>query len=723
MFDEVHDDDDDYDDDMLSETEEPLVTKSDLNKSTSKKNDFEINKNQKRLMQVKRFLNKLTMHFVCKIHKLSHSITLRQDHVSLKIRPFECPKMYQQPKEKCIIVDNTIEEPSDFSPNIFLLSFQKHVSHLKNFIKTLVQKRSRKVVDVYMYMFMCEFINFFVLLFGYSDFALQFEENRIDNNVITYIEDNEIPTSLLFILLVQFLLIIFDRALYLRKNMIGKVIFHFCIIFAIHIWMFFLLPATTGRSFNSTAAPIIYYIFKCIYLLLSAFQIRCGYPARILGNFQMKHYNIKHLIGFKLFMLTPFLYEIRTLTDWVFTDTSLTISEWLNVESIYSKIFMIKCNRNTTGNIPRGTKEKKYKKYLIGGGLTMTLILLLWFPLALFAYSGALGQQSIPSEVSVSFRIGNFESIYEAVAEKDNILPFNDGNWNNISSIYSKRSVATSFLNQYKPEDVVAVRLISNSSKIWNISPSQRNKLLMDLKSTTKVVCRFTYIITHLTLKTIGAVQQTGYSEYKIESSVREKLVEMLENQNNTKSVEIPQIFPKILNVQKSGKIKPIPQLSWSDKKSDQFKSYYRNIILSFYETDDGDWWQIKEQCNDKLHQDYFVHFPNGDCKHHMTMYLFNDKVFPSAFNKIAVKGIAGLYATIILVTSRSLRNTIFMNRSSSIIIEELPNVDRILILCKDIYLARESMDFKLEEDLYAKLIFLYRTPDTLIKWTKQKNQ
>lgn len=92
-------------------------------------------------------------------------------------------------------------------------------------------------------------------------------------------------------------------------------------------------------------------------------------------------------------------------------------------------------------------------------------------------------------------------------------------------------------------------------------------------------------------------------------------------------------------------------------------------------------------------------------------------------FMNFKINRIVGLYATIILFGSRSLRNTIFMNRSASIMIEELPNVDRILTLCKDIYLARESMDFKLEEDLYAKLLFLYRTPDTLIKWTKQKNE
>lgn len=79
---------------------------------------------------------------------------------------------------------------------------------------------------------------------------------------------------------------------------------------------------------------------------------------------------------------------------------------------------------------------------------------------------------------------------------------------------------------------------------------------------------------------------------------------------------------------------------------------------------------------------------------------------------------VIGIYSTFVFLASRYFRG-LFSGGSSNIMFSELPYVDRILQLCLDIYLVRESLEFALEEDLFAKLIFLYRSPETMIKWTR----
>lgn len=54
---------------------------------------------------------------------------------------------------------------------------------------------------------------------------------------------------------------------------------------------------------------------------------------------------------------------------------------------------------------------------------------------------------------------------------------------------------------------------------------------------------------------------------------------------------------------------------------------------------------------------------------------------------------------------------------------DQLPNVDRILKLVRSVYMVRENKQFLLEEELYAKIIFLYRSPETMIKYTRPKKR
>lgn len=46
-------------------------------------------------------------------------------------------------------------------------------------------------------------------------------------------------------------------------------------------------------------------------------------------------------------MLVPFLFELRAVMDWIWTDTSMTIMDWFKMEDIFANIYQIKVYRST----------------------------------------------------------------------------------------------------------------------------------------------------------------------------------------------------------------------------------------------------------------------------------------------------------------------------------------------------------------------------------------
>ncbi|XP_053696010.1 piezo-type mechanosensitive ion channel component isoform X3 [Sabethes cyaneus] len=665
------------------------------------------------------------------VDKQRETLIIRQDAVTeLTMVKVEEGADRQLPEDTVngtalVCVTHHSEDSADYFPQIVKHSFLKYTANVKDFFSQLLDRQSRKTADVYGYLFLCDFINFFVILFGFSAFGTQ----EGDGGVLSYFEENKVPMTFLLMLIIQFFLIVVDRALYLRKYMVGKILFQFFLIIGLHIWMFFVLPATTERSFNATNPPVYYYLIKCFYLLFSAYQIRCGYPARILGNFVTKGFTMINFTGFKLFMTIPFLFELRTLMDWIWTDTSMTLFDWLKMEDIFTNVYQLKCMRQLEEDLPapRGQKKGSLVKYLMGGGMMFGIILLIWFPLALFAFSNAVGEPNLPYDVSVSLRIGPYEPVYMMSAQDNNIHGLNDQQWEKFMLPYSKDKTALTFLSNYEPVDVAAVKLGANSTSIWNISPPDKARLLNDLNTTATLTCRFRYTINRKShsKENPGTVSEEKSYELEPDDPARAALVKMLATDTNM-TVSLPYLMPKFLKVKNSGTVKPIHQLIPA-ADTDESERNYRNITLRLFQTHMNNtiplfWWEVKENCTDPTSA-MFINMPYADCFSHLVMYMFNDKIFPSTISSIAAGGIIGIYSTLILVFSRMLRTSIFSGASSKIMFEDLPYVDRVLQLCLDIYLVRESLEFTLEEDLFAKLIFLYRSPETMIKWTRPKNE
>ena len=109
--------------------------------------------------------------------------------------------------------------------------------------------------------------------------------------------------------------------------------------------------------------------------------------------------------------MIPFLLELRALMDWMWTDTTLSITSWLQMEDIFANIFILKCWRRSEAEypFPRGTKRQAVVKYGVGGLLLFILIFIIWFPLLLFSLANTVFESNPPVNCMVRIKLGGFQ--------------------------------------------------------------------------------------------------------------------------------------------------------------------------------------------------------------------------------------------------------------------------------------------------------------------------
>ncbi|XP_045314677.1 piezo-type mechanosensitive ion channel component 2 isoform X15 [Leopardus geoffroyi] len=580
---------------------------------------------------------------------------------------------------------------------------------IRQFFYNLIHPDYSAVTDVYVLMFLADTVDFVIIVFGFWAFG----KHSAAADITSSLSEDQVPGPFLVMVLIQFGTMVVDRALYLRKTVLGKVIFQVILVFGIHFWMFFILPGVTERKFSQNLVAQLWYFVKCVYFGLSAYQIRCGYPTRVLGNFLTKSYNYVNLFLFQGFRLVPFLTELRAVMDWVWTDTTLSLSSWICVEDIYAHIFILKCWRESEKRYPqpRGQKKKKVVKYGMGGMIIVLLICIVWFPLLFMSLiKSVAGVINQPLDVSVTITLGGYQPIFTMSAQQSQLKVMDQPKFNKFMKAFSRDTGAMQFLENYEKEDITVAELEGNSNSLWTISPPSKQKMISELtdpNSSFSVV--FSWSIQRNMSLGAKAEIATDKLSFPLKNTTREHIAKMIAG-NNTESsrtpVTIEKIYPYYVKAPSDSNSKPIKQLL----SENNFMNI--TIILSRDNTtkSNSEWWVLNLTGNRIYNQHAQA----------LELVVFNDKVSPPSLGFLAGYGIMGLYASVVLVIGKFVRE-FFSGISHSIMFEELPNVDRILKLCTDIFLVRETGELELEEDLYAKLIFLYRSPETMIKWTREK--
>uniref|UniRef100_A0A1A9VXU8 Piezo non-specific cation channel R-Ras-binding domain-containing protein n=1 Tax=Glossina austeni TaxID=7395 RepID=A0A1A9VXU8_GLOAU len=377
----------------------------------------------------------------------------------------------------------------------------------------------------------------------------------------------------------------------------------------------------------------------CIGSRASAYQIKCGYPNRILGNFLTKSFTVLNMVVFKVYLLVPFLFELRTILDWLCIETTMTLFEWLKMEDMFALVYSYKCVRQMEADFPapRATPKALYLKLMVGGVLFLFIVTLIWLPLILFALFNAVGEPNIPTEVSVSIRLGSFDPIYTATT-REHTVPFDDAMFESIKNLYAAERDNTLY--------------IRFAYTITRKSPSSNNEFV-----------------------SVSSEIVQGLNESYPD---RKKMISMLEGNASTPSVRVPLLVPKFIKVINKGDLSYVPMLLNGHQ--------FRDLELSINTFGSTQWWEISDWCGDDDDSIILKQWPSFDCTSGVAIYTFNDKKFPSALTFLTAGGIIGLYTSIVIVASQFLK-TILGGASLRIKFEDMPYVDRVLQLCLDVYL------------------------------------
>ena len=180
----------------------------------------------------------------------------------------------------------------------------------------------------------------------------------------------------------------------------------------------------------------------------------------------------------------------------------------------------------------------------------------------------------------------------------------------------------------------------------------------------------------------------------------------------------IPDLFPSMVKVPGEGKSDHASALLVEHLKGSEepIETTFNDVLLELISVNGVEYWKI--QMIDPMFDP--IRKMEPVIRDRLIFYGFVDKVFPKSFSFITGGGILGLYISIVFLLGQYIRGFV-IDSMQSIMFDELPNVDRILDLCNKIFFVRDVSRFDLEEALYANLVFLFRSPATLIKWTKEK--
>jgi len=204
------------------------------------------------------------------------------------------------------------------------------MAEVKSYFRTVLHDRFKKGKDLYTPMFIVELLCIGFLLFFGNRFS------GLDASFVEFMLSNYVPFSFVILLFIQFIFMLLDRIIYLTKSVRAKVLLQYASVITFGVMFFIYFPVINNERTSKIPSLIVFYLLKCVYWVISGYQIRFGYNFGYVERILQKYYDYFSWRIYEMYRSVPFLFEIRCILDWSFAHTSIQFHMYQKQEDIHA---------------------------------------------------------------------------------------------------------------------------------------------------------------------------------------------------------------------------------------------------------------------------------------------------------------------------------------------------------------------------------------------------
>lgn len=599
-----------------------------------------------------------------------------------------------------------------------------------------MERASRIGTDTYMPMFLAQALVFCISPFLYADLFGE-ELQAISEQLNT----SSLRWQLILLVFGVFLLIVFDLIVYLCKSLRAKLVLQWlsCMIFVVFFfwWTVALSRRSTANSDSdavqiSTTQWLMAAAFS-VYLYQSAIQVASGYP-RFQGIDSVHRWYTRNTKGLRPSILSaqraiPFVTELVYIIEWLCTDTTLSLYDYIRVEEIYILLFQGKVfiDKKAHAGGEHGETQPFYPaKLTYGVGGLVGLIGVLWAPLFLFSTANPFSTlQNDVQDISVTFDLRTMDNANLGLSQEQRTSTYilftatsasfaaapSDDQLEQYDPFF--RTQLSDFLGDGERDKIQRVSVDRDAAMGWQINPPARMRLEDSLSSnSTSAAIRLRSVFT----RRDSALQtQIAYStEWSaLTKNETDFLFKMIANDDFLDSVlPLPNAeYPLYLRLPEQGAAVPLGTQRTSVILGHNVSISEREVlgtnVTTLYES-----WSL--YANRTRNEDANG---NGRSDSGLLFVLISDKIATGIVTSATSMGAVVFYGTVVIAVGRLMRGFV-AEIVRDAIYRDPDKVEELMALCEDMFAARFLREFGVEEDLHDELRDVFRNFERLYRYT-----